>query len=125
MSNGSKIRDRFGGNLRHGFVAGAACAPEVIQFMDSLGIPICEGYGLTETSPIITINVPESRSIGSVGQPINGVQVFIVDEQGQPVKDGEEGEICCVGPNIMRGYHNKPEATEEVISLAPDGVSRM
>ena len=123
----SKIRDRFGGNLRHGFVAGAACAPEVLQFMDSLGIPICEGYGLTETSPIITINVPERRSIGSVGQPIGDVNVYIIDpDTGLPVTNAnDEGEICCVGPNIMRGYHNKPEATDEVISVAPDGVSRM
>jgi long-chain acyl-CoA synthetase len=121
----SKIRDRFGGNMRHGFVAGAACSPEVIMFMDSLGIPICEGYGLTETSPIITINVPTQRSIGSVGRPIHGVEVYIVDDEGNLLPPGEEGEICCVGSNVMRGYHNRPEATEEVISVAPDGSSRM
>lgn len=99
----SKIRDRFGGNMRHGFVAGAACPAEVLQFMDSIGIPVCEGYGLTETSPIICINTPEQRSVGYVGRPIGGVTVYIVNEEGQEVPDGHEGEICCVGPNVMRG----------------------
>ena len=120
----SKIRDRFGGRLRHSFVAGAACPAEVIDFVDDLGIPICEGYGLTETSPIIAINTPENRKVGFVGKPIGGVDVYIM-EGGKQVGPGEEGEICCVGPNIMRSYHNNPEATEEVISVAPDGVSRM
>ena len=121
----SKIRERFGGNLRCGCVAGAACPSEVLNFMDSIGIPICEGYGLTETSPIITINVPSQRSVGSVGRAIGDVTVHIVDQEGNPVPPGEEGEICCVGPNVMKGYHNNPEATDEVISLSPDGSSRM
>ncbi len=121
----SKIRDRFGGNLRHGFVAGAACPSEVINFLDDIGIPICEGYGLTETSPIIAINTPYERNPGCVGKPIPGVEVVIMGEDGSPVAPGEEGEICCFGPNVMRGYYRKPEATEEVISLAPDGKSRL
>jgi len=116
-----KIRARFGGKLRHGFVAGAATPREILNFMDSIGIPVCEGYGLTETSPIITINVPTDRSVGSVGRPIGGVSVYIVDEEGNPVAEGEEGEICCAGPNVMRGYYNNEEATAEVISTAPDG----
>jgi long-chain acyl-CoA synthetase len=120
-----KIRDRFGGNLRHGFVAGAACPAEVLSFMDSIGIPVCEGYGLTETSPIITINTPEQRLVGSVGRPIGGVTVYIVDEDGKEVPVGDEGEVCCVGPNVMRGYYNNPEATAEVITAAPDGRGRM
>ena len=121
----SKIRDRFGGRLRYGCVAGAACPTPVLEFMDSIGIPICEGYGLTETSPIITLNVPDARTVGSVGRPLHDVTVYIVDEDGKPVQPGAEGEICCVGPNVMRGYYNNPEATNEVITVAPDGVSRM
>lgn len=120
-----KIRDRFGGRMRHGFVAGAACPAEVLEFMDSIGIPVCEGYGLTETSPIITINTPEQRSVGTVGRPIGGVTVFIVDEDGNEVPDGHEGEICCTGPNVMRGYYKNKEATDEVLSTAPDGSDRM
>jgi len=121
----SKIRDRFGGNLRHGFVAGAACPSEVINFLDDIGIPICEGYGLTETSPIITINTPYDRSPGYVGKTLPGVHVVIMGENGLPSLPGEEGEICCHGPNIMRGYYKNQEATDEVISLAPDGKSRL
>lgn len=121
----AKIRDRFGGNLRNGFVAGAACPSEVLTFMDSIGIPVCEGYGLTETSPIIAINTPETRQIGSIGRPVGGVTVFIMDEHGKEVPEGQEGEICCVGPNVMRGYHNNKEATDEVMSVAPDGRPRM
>jgi len=119
-----KIRDRFGGNLKYAFVAGAACPAEVLDFMDDLGIPVYEGYGLTETSPIISLNSPENRRNGFVGRPINGVRVFIMDN-GKEVKPGKEGEICCVGDNVMRGYYNNSEATDEVISVAPDGYSRM
>ena len=68
--------------MRHGYVAGAACPPEVLSFMDSIGIPICEGYGLTETSPIICLNVPSQRQVGSVGKSIGGVTAFVVDEDG-------------------------------------------
>jgi long-chain acyl-CoA synthetase len=121
----SKIRARFGGRLRHGFVAGAACPSPVLNFMDSIGIPVCEGYGLTETSPIITINTPEQRCVGSVGRPIGGVTVYICNEDGQEVAPDQEGEICCAGPNVMRGYYKNEAATKEVISVAPDGVSRM
>lgn len=121
----SKIRARFGGRLRHGFVAGAATPLEVLNFMDSIGVPVCEGYGLTETSPIICINTPEQRSVGSVGRPIGGVKVYIVNEEGKELPQGEEGEICCVGPNVMRGYYKNAAATEEVITTAPDGSGRM
>ena len=99
----SRIRDRFGGNLRVGFVAGAACPKEIVQFMDAIGIPICEGYGLTETSPVIALNVLGRRKAGSVGRVLKGVDVWIVDSEGKPLGPGEEGEICCSGPNVMKG----------------------
>lgn len=121
----SKIRDRFGGKLRYAFVAGAACPAEVIKFMDALSIPVLEGYGLTETSPIITINSPEQRMVGSVGRAIGDVKVHIIDQNGKEVGPGVDGEICCTGPNIMKGYYNNTKATDEVISTAPDGVSKM
>lgn len=121
----SKIRDRFGGRLRHGFVAGAATPAAVLDFMDNLSIPVCEGYGLTETSPIICLNTPENRKVGSVGKAIGGVTVYIIGEDGKPVGPGQEGEICCTGPNVMRAYYRNQAATDEVITVAPDGVSRM
>lgn len=117
----SKIRNKFGSRIKNGFVAGAACPTECIHFFDDVGIPICEGYGLTETSPIIAINRPEDRSPGYVGKAIPGVTIVIMGEDGVPVPPGEEGEICCYGPNVMRGYHKNTEATEEVMSPGPDG----
>jgi len=124
----SKIRGRFGGNLRHGFVAGAACPKEIIEFMDNIGIPICEGYGLTETSPIIALSAPYpgSRKLGSVGKTVGGVNVVIINpDTHQEARPGEEGEICCYGRNVMKGYYGNPAATAEVISVAPDGKSRL
>lgn len=124
----SKIRGRFGGNLRHGFVAGAACPKEIIDFMDNIGIPICEGYGLTETSPIIALSAPYpgSRKLGSVGKTVGGVNVVIMNpDTNQEASPGKEGEICCYGRNVMKGYYGNPKATDEVISVAPDGKSRL
>lgn len=117
----SKVRDRFGGRLRYAVSGGAALAPEVADFIDKLGIFVCEGYGLTETSPIVTANRPGARKIGSVGQPIEDVEVIIdtsvVEEEGS-----KDGEIVVKGPNVMVGYHNLPEATAEVIR--EDGAFR-
>jgi len=93
--------------------------------LDDVGIQVCEGYGLTETPPIITICSPERRRYGSVGQPIGGVSVVVRGPGGEMLPPGEEGEICCYGPNVMVEYHKGPKETEEVISLAPDGKSRL
>lgn len=118
----SKIRAKFGGNLRIGFVAGAACPAEIIHFMDAIGIPCCEGYGLTETSPVITISTPDQRKIGTVGKPIGGVECYAIDiVTGERLPAGEDGELVCTGPNIMNGYHNKQEATDEVVEMNKDG----
>ncbi len=108
----SKVRERFGGRLKYAFSGGAALSPEVAQFIDDLNITVYEGYGLTETSPIVTCNYPNNRKIGSVGKPIPGVEVYIEDVEGYP--EGT-GEIMVKGPNIMQGYHNLPEKTEEVL----------
>jgi long-chain acyl-CoA synthetase len=118
----AKIRGRFGPNLRAGFVAGAACPKEIVEFFDSIGVPICEGYGLTETSPVISMNVLGRRKAGTVGHVLKGVKVWILDQDGNSV---EEGEICCSGANVMRGYHNNPDSTNEVITLSPDGETKI
>jgi len=120
-----KIRKKFGGKIRHGFVAGAACPKEVVEFMDSIGVPLYEGYGLTETSPIITLSSPGNRKIGSVGKCIDGVGVAIVSQSGKVLGPGQKGEVCCYGPNIMRGYWNQKEETENCMSFGPDGVTPM
>ncbi|MFP4596932.1 MAG: AMP-dependent synthetase/ligase [Persicimonas sp.] len=108
----SKIRDRFGGRLKYAFSGGAALSPEVARFIDNLHITVYEGYGLSETSPIVTVNSPGERKIGSVGRPIADVEVSIRPVEGYP--EGT-GEVCVKGPNVMQGYHNLPDKTSEVL----------
>ncbi len=114
----SKVRDRFGGRLRYAFSGGAALSKEVAEFIDDMNIMVYEGYGLTETSPIATANRPgpNNRKIGTIGKEIPEVTVYICDEQQNVLPDGQDGEIVVVGPNVMLGYLNRPDATDEVIT---------
>jgi long-chain acyl-CoA synthetase len=110
----SKVRDRFGGRLRYAFSGGAALSKEVAEFIDSVGILVYEGYGLTETSPIACANYRKNRKIGSVGKPIPRVEVKI---DTSVVEDSNgDGEIVVYGPNVMKGYHNLPEETAKVMT---------
>lgn len=102
----TKIRARFGGRLKYAFSGGSALSKDVGEFIDSLGITVYEGYGLTETSPITTANRPGGHRIGSVGQPIPGVKV-VIDKAASG--DPKHGEIVVYGPNVMIGYHNRDE----------------
>ncbi len=113
-----KVRDRFGGRLRACISGGAALSPEVARFIDNLHIEVFEGYGLTETSPLVSVNTPGNRKIGSVGRPVKGVEVVVKDVEGYP---SGTGEICVRGPNVMQGYHELPEKTKEVIDDEPEG----
>jgi long-chain acyl-CoA synthetase len=110
----AKVRERFGGRLRYAISASAALSPEVARFVDALGIPVYEGYGLTETSPVVATNRPGARKLGSVGRPIPGVTVHI-DEAASPVPG--QGEIIVHGPNVMIGYHRRPEETARALDL--------
>src|SRR6266852_5579068 len=99
-------------------VSGGASMPvEILRgFEEKFGCMILEGYGLSETSPVASFNHPDKvRKPGSIGTPIEGVQMRLVDDAGQTVPDGEIGEIAIRGHNVMKGYWNKPEATAEVM----------
>jgi long-chain acyl-CoA synthetase len=109
----SKVRDAFGGRLKYAFSGGAAISTEVAQFISAVGITVYEGYGLTETSPVVTANTKTARRLGSVGRAIPGVTVEIdTDVTG----DAEIGEIVVYGPNVMQGYFNLPEENAAVLT---------
>lgn len=109
----SKVRNRFGGELRYAITGGAAISKQVAEFIDSLGITVFEGYGLTETTPIAAANYPGTRKLGSVGKAIPGVTITIDTKvTGDPVN----GELVVHGPNVMQGYHNLPEENAKVFT---------
>lgn len=111
----SKVRAKFGGRLKYAFSGGAAISREVAEFIDSLGITVYEGYGLTETSPVVTANFPSARKIGSIGRAITGVEVLVDSPEGKKTKEGyTEGELVVFGHNVMQGYLNRPEDNQAV-----------
>jgi long-chain acyl-CoA synthetase len=96
-----KVMSRLGGRLRAAVSGGAALAPEIAQLFIGLGLPILQGYGLTETSPVVSTNRLEDNVPASIGKPVPGVQV----------KLGDKDALLVKGPNVMMGYWNNPEAT--------------
>ncbi|HEY0895081.1 MAG TPA: long-chain fatty acid--CoA ligase [Sphingobacteriaceae bacterium] len=124
-----KWREALGGNIAAIVSGGAALQPRLARVFTAARIPVLEGYGLTETSPVITVNAlgKGERQFGSVGKPIAGVKVKIAGD----------GEVLCKGPNVMKGYYKRPDLTSEVIDadgffhtgdigeLTPDGFLRI
>ncbi|MDR3553153.1 MAG: long-chain fatty acid--CoA ligase [Syntrophobacteraceae bacterium] len=103
-------------SLRYFFTAAATMPRETaLQWKEKFGIPACEGYGLTECSPHSLYNHDYRFKHGSVGTPVENVDVIIADEEGNELPPGEQGEILVRGPNVMKGYWGKPEETEKAI----------
>jgi long-chain acyl-CoA synthetase len=109
-----KVRDRLGGRLMGSMTGSATMNPEISQFFFDLGVPLYDCYGLTETSPAVSMNASYSYRLGTVGQAIEKVNIVIDKTLGDPEKD--DGEIIVYGPNVMKGYHNKPEETAKVMT---------
>jgi long-chain acyl-CoA synthetase len=116
----AKIRQKMGGRLKGAMSGSAAMNVEIAQFFFDVGIPIYDCYGMTETSPASIMNASFSYRLGSVGRPIEKVHVVI---DSSVVEEGaKDGEIIVYGPNVMQGYHNKPDQTQAV--MTPDGGVR-
>ena len=101
----SKVHERIGKNLRFMISGGAKLSEEVWRDLEAMGFDVLEGYGLTETAPLVSVNRPGKKRIGSAGLPVDEVEVKVT----------ETGEIAVRGPNVMKGYYNKPEETQKVI----------
>ena len=105
-----KIHDNFGGNFMGCISGGAPIDPQVAMFFETIGIKVYAGYGLSETSPVVSVNIEKRRDYTSVGKPLKGFECRI---------DEKTGEIQLKGGSVMKGYHNQPELTAETID--PDG----
>ncbi len=107
---GRKIHKGLGGALRLIVSGGAPISPKTLQTWTKLGIPIVEGYGITETAPVLSVNPPEAPRIGTVGLPLGGVEIAIKDPNPEGI-----GEIIARGDNVMEGYYNNPVETAKVL----------
>jgi long-chain acyl-CoA synthetase len=110
----STIRNIFGGRLKQVVIGGALMKPEIAMFFSDVGVVPYVGYGLSETSPVITNNSPKrGNKFGTIGKPYRDTKVVI--DKSRVGDDSPDGEIIAYGPQIMQGYHNKPEITKDVI----------
>ncbi len=110
----AKILEKFGGRLTTALTASATMNVEVANFFIDIGISIYDAYGMTETSPAITMNSPSAWKLGSVGRPIKDIVVTI--DRTLTGNESRDGEIIVHGPNVMQGYYNKPDATKAIMT---------
>lgn len=110
-----KIREGFGGKLEFFIGGGALLDIELQKFFYAIGIPMFQGYGLSEATPIISANVPAVHKLGSSGKPVINLEVKICDENGNSLPVGQKGEIVVKGENVMAGYWKNEKASAEVL----------
>lgn len=111
----AKIREGFGGEMRFFIGGGALLDIELQRFFYAIGIPMCQGYGLSESSPVISSNALHAIKFGSSGRLVKYLDLKIIDENGKELPTGQKGEICVKGDNVMAGYWKNPEATASTI----------
>jgi long-chain acyl-CoA synthetase len=111
----SKVRQSFAGNMQFFIGGGALLDIELQRFFYAIGIPMYQGYGLSEATPIISANSPQTHKLGSSGKPVPNMDIKIVDDGLQELPQGEKGEIIIRGGNVMKGYWKNPQATAETI----------
>jgi long-chain acyl-CoA synthetase len=110
-----KVRANFGGRLQFFIGGGALLDIELQRFFYAIGIPMFQGYGLTEAAPIISDNVPARHKLGSSGAIIPNLEVKICDDEGKELRVGQQGEIVVKGENVMAGYWRNEKATKEAL----------
>lgn len=111
----SKVRMAFGGRLRYFVGGGALLDADIQRFFNAIGVPMYQGYGLSEASPVISSNSPHAFKIGSSGKPVPMMEIIIADEDGKPLPVGQSGEIVIKGGNVMKGYWKNDQATKDTI----------
>jgi len=111
----SKIREGFGGRLKFFVGGGALLDIELQRFFYAIGMPMYQGYGLTEAAPVISSNHPNDHKLGTSGKPVENLEVKILDDKGTEVVQGEKGEIAVKGENVMLGYWKNENATDEAL----------
>ena len=114
-----KVKAMLGTNFRAGVAGGGAYPKAIDQFFWALGINVVEGYGMTETAPVVAVRPVDAPIVGCIGTPIRGVSARIVDMEGNVLKPGNKGVLQIKGGTVMKGYYKRPELTEKAIS--PDG----
>ena len=123
-----KVRSALGGEIDFLLSGGGSLSAELCALYHGMGLPILEGYGLTETSPVVTVNPPEEPKVGTIGPPLIDQDVWVdestVPDSQFPEDEGAVGELFVRGPNVTEGYWNKPEETEEAfVEALPDGAT--